>query len=123
MKSQTTVRESKETAGWWSIARLVVIVHLVWLSLFLGLSVVPHSSMAADAVEFPGTVVSVDAAASKFAVKKDSGGTRFTFVTNDKTIFEGGPKGVDDLKKDDHIVVLYRVQGSQYVAQKVIKGK
>ena len=83
----------------------------------------PISLLAGEALEFPGTVLTVDAAAAKFAVKKDGGGTRFTFVANDKTAFEGGPTSVADLKKDDHVIVLYRMQGSQYVAQKVVKVK
>jgi len=71
---------------------------------------------AEGGTEFMGTVVSVDTSSGKFAVKKDGGGSRFTFVANDKTRFEGGLKAVKDLKKDDHVTVTYRVQGPQYVA-------
>jgi hypothetical protein len=79
---------------------------------------------AESGTEFSGTVVSVDEGTGKFAVKKDSGGTRFTFVANEKTQFEGGPKHIKDLKKDDHVVVFYQVQGPQYLALKVaLKGK
>ncbi len=74
---------------------------------------------AEGGTEFVGTIVSVDAAAGKFAVKKDGGGSRFTFVANEKTHFDGGAKAVKDLKKDDHVAVLYQVQGSQYVALNV----
>jgi hypothetical protein len=71
--------------------------------------------------EFAGAILTVDVGANKFAVKKESGGTRFTFVATDKTQFEGGPKSIKDLKKDDKVVVLYQVQGPQYLALKVTK--
>lgn len=82
-----------------------------------------ESARAEGGIEFAGTILSVDAASGKFAVKKDGGGSRFTFVANEKTHFEGGPKAVKDLKKDDHVAVLYRVQGSQYVALNVVLTK
>ncbi len=78
-----------------------------------------ESVQAAGPVEFAGTVVMTDSAAGKIAIKKEAGGTRFTFVTNDKTQWEHGLKGIQDLKKDDRVVVLYQVQGSQYLALKV----
>jgi hypothetical protein len=74
------------------------------------------SGLAETLTEFPGTVLTVDPATGKFAVKKDSGGTRFTFTANERTQFEGGPKNVQDLKPGDHVVVLY---GPQYLAVKV----
>jgi len=40
-----------------------------------------------------------------------------------KTRFDGGAKAVKDLKKDDHVAVLYQVQGSQYVALNVALKK
>jgi hypothetical protein len=67
-------------------------------------------------------VVSIDQSAGKFAVKKDGGGTRFTFVTDDKTAYSGtGLTSVKDLKKDDHVVVMYQVKGTKYVATSVAK--
>ena len=78
---------------------------------------------AEGGTEFVGTVVSVDTASGKFAVKKDGGGSRFTFVANEKTHFDGGVKAVQDLKKDDHVAVLYLVQGSQYMALTVTLKK
>ncbi len=78
---------------------------------------------AEGGTEFMGTVVAVDTSSGKFAVKKDGGGSRFTFVANDKTRFEGGPKAVKDLKKDDHVTVTYQVQGPQYVAVTVTLKK
>ena len=78
---------------------------------------------AAAEVEFAGTVVTADAKTGKIAVKKESGGTRFTFVTNEQTRWENGLKGLGDLKKDDHVVVVYQVQGSQYLALRVIPKK
>lgn len=80
------------------------------------------SVQADDGIEFPGTVLTVDFAAGKFAVKKESGGTRFTFVANDKTKFQGaGLASLKDLQKDDKVMVLYHVQGSQYLAISVTK--
>src|SRR5574338_1728025 len=69
---------------------------------------------AAAEVEFTGTVLTADAKTGKIAVKKESGGTRFTFVTNEQTRWENGLKGIGDLKKDDHVVVVYQMQGAQY---------
>jgi hypothetical protein len=80
------------------------------------------SAQAESAIEFPGTVLTVDHTTGKFAVKKDSGGTRFTFIANDKTKFQGtGLASLKDLQKDDKVVVLYHVQGSQYLAISVTK--
>ena len=78
---------------------------------------------AEGGTEFVGTVLSVDTSSGKFAVKKDGGGSRFTFVANEKTQFDGGVKALKDLKKDDHVAVLYQVQGSQYVALNVTLTK
>lgn len=78
---------------------------------------------AEGGTEFAGTIVSVDPASGKFAVKKDGGGSRFTFVANETTHFDGGAKAVKDLKKDDHVTVLYQVHGSQYVALNVTLKK
>jgi hypothetical protein len=80
------------------------------------------SAHAENQIEFPGMVLSVDLTAGKFAVKKDGGGTRFTFVANDKTKFRGaGLASLKDLKKDDKVMVLYHVQNSQYLAISVTK--
>lgn len=69
--------------------------------------------------DFKGTVLA-DPAAGKLIVKKDEGGTRFTFVVNEKTQFIGsGLKTVADIKKGDHVVVHYVVTGSQYIAQTI----
>ena len=77
---------------------------------------------AGEGTEFPGTVLMVDYATGKFAVKKDGGGTRFTFVANEKTKFSGtGLTSLKDLRKDDQVVVLYQVQVSQYRAASVTK--
>ena len=78
---------------------------------------------AEGGTEFVGTILSVDTTSGKFAVKKDGGGSRFTFVANEKTHFDGEAKAVKDLKKDDHVTVLYQVQGSQYVALTVTLKK
>jgi hypothetical protein len=80
------------------------------------------SVTAQTGTEFSGTVLTVDPAAGKLAVKKEGGGTRFTFVTNDKTTFEGaGLRALADLKKGDAVTVTYVTTGSQYVAQRVTR--
>ena len=81
------------------------------------------SALAEGGIAFEGTVISVDTTSGKFAVKKEGGGSRFTFVANEKTHFDGEAKAVKDLKKDDHVTVLYQVQGSQYVALTVTLKK
>lgn len=79
-------------------------------------------ALAQGGTDFAGTVLSVDAAAGKFAVKKEGGGTRFTFVVNERTRFEGsGLKSLTDIKKGDRVTVTYGVTGSQYLAQKVAR--
>ena len=94
-----------------------VIVGLILIP-FLGFSLV-H---AGEVTEFPGTVIKVDQATGKFAVKKDGGGTRFTFIANKETKFSGaGLASLKDLKKDDHVMVLYHVKGSQYLAASVTR--
>src|ERR1051326_6312111 len=74
---------------------------------------------AETGAEFKGSVASVDAAAKKFAVKKEGGGSRFTFVVNDKTKFEGEAKSLNDLKPGIAVTVHYVVTGSQYIALRV----
>jgi hypothetical protein len=75
---------------------------------------------AQGGTDFQGTVLTADPAAGKLIVKKDEGGARFTFVVNDKTQFTGSRlKNLADMKKGDHIVVTYLINGTQYVAQKV----
>jgi len=74
---------------------------------------------AQEGTDFKGTVLA-DPAAGKLIVKKDEGGTRFTFVIDDKTKFMGSMvKSLADIKKGDHVMVTYVVNGSQYVAQNV----
>ena len=80
------------------------------------------SAQTDKGIEFQGTVLTVDLTAGKFAVKKDGGGTRFTFVANDATKFQGtGLASLKDLQRDDKVMVLYHVQGSQYLAISVTK--
>jgi hypothetical protein len=70
--------------------------------------------------DFPGTVLMVDPGAGKISVKKEQGGTRFTFVVNDKTQFSGpGLKTLADVKKGADVTVTYSVHGSQYVAETI----
>jgi hypothetical protein len=98
--------------------------YLLMTLLIVGLSlVVTVSASAETGTEFPGTVLSADAAAGKLAVKKEGSGTRFTFVINEKTQFNGDVKSLADLKKGDSVNVTYSAVGSQYIAQRVSKGK
>jgi hypothetical protein len=84
----------------------------------------PSFAWAENGTEFSGTVLTVDHSTGKFAVKKDSGGTRFTFTADDKTQFKGtGLASLKDLKKDDKVVVLYQVHGPQYLALSVTRPK
>jgi len=81
-----------------------------------------NTAIAQGGTDFPGIVLMVDPAAGKLAVKKDAGGTRFTFAVNDKTQFDGpGLKSLKDVKKGDNVTVNYQVIGSQYLAVKVTK--
>lgn len=100
-------------------AQAHVALTLCCLSLCL---IIVVSVFAESGTDFPGTVLMVDPAAGKLSVKKDGGGTRFTFVINDKTQFEGaGLNSLKDVKKGDNVTVNYVVTGSQYIAQKVSK--
>ena len=76
---------------------------------------------AEGGTEFLGTVLTVDQATGKFAVKKESGGTRFTFTANEKTKYQGNVTSLKDLKKDDKVVVVYEVHGPQYLALRITK--
>jgi hypothetical protein len=108
-------RAQARKASMWGIVAIIVCLILIP---FLGFSPV----QAGEGTEFPGTVLKVDQATGKFAVKKDGGGTRFTFIANEKTKFSGaGLASLKDLKKDDHVMVLYQVKGSQYLAASVTK--
>src|SRR2546423_15199143 len=96
-------------------------VVLTWFFLCLCLIAI-GPALAESGTDFPGTVLMVEPAAGKLSVKKDGGGTRFTFVVNDKTKFEGaGLNSLKDVKKRDNVTVNYVVTGSQYIAQKVSK--
>jgi len=95
---------------------------LLFLSLLLSVCWWQGQVLAADSgTDYAGTVVMVDAGAGKLVVKKEGGGSRFTFVMNDKTQFDGAIKSLQDVKKDDKITVTYVVIGSQYLAQKIAK--
>lgn len=96
-------------------------LRLLWLvAISWAFSIAPPHSMA-QGTDFSGTVLMVNAAEGKVTVKKEGGGTRFTFLVDDKTQFDGGLKGLKDLKKDDKVTVTYVVTGSQYIAQRVTK--
>lgn len=103
-------------------------IHWVRAGLFivllaaLAITLTARPAAAETAADFPGTVLLADQATGKLAVKKVDGGTRFTFVVNEKTKFEGGAKTLADVKKGDSVTVTYVVSGSQYLAQKVVKN-
>ncbi len=101
-------------------AGLLTLLLTVFLTTLAVLPPIPPA-LADQAVDFPGTVLLADQAAGKLAVKKADGGTRFTFVVNEKTKFEGAAKTLADVKKGDSVTVTYVVSGSQYLAQKVVK--
>jgi hypothetical protein len=118
MMGEVTMSHSKAQASKSTQFRFAAAV--IGLVVLLGMAVTLVRS--GEGTEFPGTVLTVDQVAGKFAVKKDGGGTRFTFVANEKTKFAGtGLVSLRDLKKDDHVLVVYRVQGSQYLADSVTK--
>jgi hypothetical protein len=97
--------------------RLFVLLAGVLLVVSCAGAAVVHAQEGKD---FQGTVLTADPGSGKLIVKKDEGGTRFTFVINDKTQFTGsGIKSLADMKKGDHVIVTYLVNGTQYVAQKI----
>jgi hypothetical protein len=96
--------------------RMLILLVSVFLIIVCPRAAAVH---AQDGTDFKGTVLA-DPAAGKLIVKKDEGGTRFTFVVNDKTQFTGSTlKSLADIKKGDHVMITYVVNGSQYVAQNV----
>jgi hypothetical protein len=113
-----TMRDCKAQTSKSALGKLAAVVVGLAVLLGIGLTTVQSS----DRTQFPGTILTVDQAAGKFAVKKDGGGTRFTFVVNEKTTFSGaGLTSLKDLKKDDHVVVVYQVQDAKYLAARVTK--
>jgi len=106
----------------WIATRGSILFALSLATLYL---VLGYPARAQGQTDFAGTVLSVDAPAGKLSVKKADGGTRFTFVVNDKTQFAGvGVKNLADVKKGDSVTVTYVVSSSQYIAAKVAaKGK
>jgi Cu/Ag efflux protein CusF len=91
-----------------------------FLAIMLGacVAVLSVPVLAQNIVEFPGTVLKVDAAVGKLTVKKE--GTRFTFVVDGRTQY-AGIKALQDIKAGDRVTVSYIAMGSQYVAQKIAK--
>jgi hypothetical protein len=97
--------------------RSLILLVSVFLVIFCPRAAAVHAQGGTD---FKGTVLTADPATGKLVVKKDEGGTRFTFVVNDKTQFTGNAlTGLADIKKGDHVIVNFLVNGSQYVAQTV----
>lgn len=97
-------------------------MHRMVLTIMLAacVGIISAPVLAQNAVDFPGTVLKVDAVAGKLTVKKD--GTRFTFVVDGRTQY-AGVKALKDIKAGDTVTVSYLVMGSQYVAQKIAKSK
>lgn len=96
------------------------ILHAMLVCFLVGCVVSPMA-LAESGTEFAGTVLTLDQTTGKFAVKKDGGGTRFTFTANEKTKYQGGLTGLKDLKKDDKIIVVYEVHGPQYLALRITR--
>lgn len=97
--------------------RSLILLVSVFLVIFCPRAAAVHAQGGTD---FKGTVLTADPSTGKVVIKKDEGGTRFTFVVNDKTQFAGNAlKGLADIKKGDHVIVNFLVNGSQYVAQTV----
>lgn len=90
----------------------------VGLVLLACVAVLSVPVLAQNIVDFPGTVLKVDAAAGKLTVKK--GGTRFTFIVDGRTQY-AGIKALQDIKAGATVTVSYIAMGSQYVAQKIAK--
>lgn len=106
----------------WFTGRRVSVINWALLTIAVATCLSYPLVQAQEGAEFPGIVVTVDQATGKFAVKKDGGGTRFTFTANEKTKFSGaGLASFKDMKKDDHVLVIYKVQGPQYLALSVTK--
>jgi hypothetical protein len=106
--------KSEPLRFFWLISIIIVLTCSTttgWLS--------PSRVTAIEGSDFTGAVVMVDAGGGKLAIKKDGSGTRFTFVVNDKTQFEGRLRSLTDVKKGDSLTVQYRVVGSQYIALKI----
>ena len=77
------------------------LIIIAWLGVSAGL-IGMSSVWAETGTDFAGTVLTVDPAAGKLGVKKEGGGTRFTFVVNDKTQFSGpGLTSLKDVKKGE----------------------
>lgn len=87
-----------------------------WLVLFCSIATIV---VAQSGTDFSGTVMKTDVSMKKLTVKKDEGGTRFTFIVHDKTHFTGRLKGLEDVKAGDRVVVNYVVKESQYLAQTI----
>ncbi len=79
-------------------------------------------ALAETGTDFPGKVLKVDLEKGKLTVKKERGGTRFTFVVTASTQYEG-LTDLTDLERGDRVTVNYVVTGSRYIAQKVISRK
>src|SRR5207249_10079909 len=95
------------------------VLTLFCLSFFL---IAIGSALAESGIDFQGTVLMVDPAGGKLSVKKEGGGTRFTFLVNDKTQIEGAClNSLKDVKKDDNDTVNHVVAGSQYMSQHTSK--
>src|SRR5438046_9923678 len=85
------------------------LIIIAWLGVSAGL--IGMSSVCAETgTDFAGTVLTVDPAAGKLGVKKEGGGTRFTFVVNDKTQISGpGLTSLQDDNKAHSETVTYQV--------------
>src|SRR2546428_9076527 len=99
------------------------LIIIAWLGVSAGL-IGMSSVWAETGTDFAGTVLTVDPAAGKLGVKKEGGGTRFTFAGSATTPFAApGLTSLKDVKKGDSVTVPSGVTGSQYAALKLTKSK
>jgi hypothetical protein len=99
-----------------------IVKALIIVILLMALAVIMPAAPVHAEADFTGTVLSVDEPAGKVVVKTEGSGTRFTFVVNEKTEFQGA-KNLKDIKKGQSLTIRYQASGSQYVARKITAKK
>jgi hypothetical protein len=90
---------------------------------FLTMFATTATAWAAAQQRKTGTIVALDNGAKTFICHW--GGEDRTYKTTDKTVFRVGPKNGDwsDLKMGERVNILYRVVGSDRVADRVVVEK
>jgi hypothetical protein len=90
---------------------------------FLTMFATTATAWAAKQERKTGTIVGLDSAAKTFICHW--GGEDRAYKTTDKTVFRVGPKSGawSDLKMGERVNILYRVVGSDRVADRVVVEK